>query len=102
MFVLTSHWEGFGYVLIEAMLCGLPVVAFDTSSNPEIVKHGETGYLIPAYDIDALAEAVERLRTNPAAAHEMGLKGRARALEQFAFQKSLDRLEAILQSPVRS
>jgi glycosyltransferase involved in cell wall biosynthesis len=101
IFILTSHWEGFGYVLIEAMLCGLPVIAFNTSSNPEIVKHGETGVLIPPYDIDKLAETVERLRTNPAEAREMGRKGRARALDLFDFQKALDRLETLLHNPVR-
>ena len=72
VFILTSHWEGFGYVLIEAMLCGLPVIAFNISSNPEIVEDGKTGYLIPPYDMVKLAEAVERLRTNPAEAQEMG------------------------------
>ncbi len=100
VFILTSHWEGFGYVLIEAMLCGLPVIAFNTSSNPEIVKDGETGYLIPPYDIEKLAEAVEHLRANPVEALEMGRKGRARALELFDFQKAVDRFETILQPAV--
>ena len=59
-------------MLLEAMLCGLPVIAFNVSSNSEIVADGETGYLVPAYDIDKLCEAVERLRTNPEKAREMG------------------------------
>ena len=100
VFILTSHWEGFGYVLIEAMLCGVPVIAFNISSNPEIVKDGETGYLIPPYDIDRLAEAVERLRANPVESLEMGQRGRVRALELFDFQKALDKLETILKVPV--
>ncbi len=100
VFVLTSHWEGFGYVLIEAMLCGLPVIAFNVSSNPEIVEDGKTGYLAPAYDIAQLAGAVERLRMNPAEACAMGLRGRNRALELFDFQTSLDRLETILNAAV--
>jgi len=101
IFILTSHWEGFGYVLIEAMLCGLPVIAFNTSSNPEIVQDGETGYLISPYNINKLTEAVEHLRENPAYAHEMGQKGRNRALELFDFKKALDKLEIILQTAVR-
>ncbi len=100
IFILTSHWEGFGYALIEAMLCGLPVIAFNVSSNPEIVEDGATGYLVPPHDIPQLTEAVERLRLNPAEAHEMGLKGRSRALEFFDFQNSLDRLETILHAAV--
>jgi len=102
IFILTSHWEGFGYVLIEAMLCGLPVIAFNTSSNPEIVEDGKTGYLIQPYDMVTLTEAVERLRLNPAEAQEMGRKGRSRALELFDFQKSLDKLENILQTALCS
>lgn len=100
VFVLTSHWEGFGYVLIEAMLCGLPVIAFNISSNPEIVEDGKTGYLVPAYDVPGLARCIELLRSDPAQAKEMGLRGRKRALELFDFQKSLDRLEALLNDTV--
>jgi glycosyltransferase involved in cell wall biosynthesis len=100
IFILTSHWEGFGYALIEAMLCGLPVIAFNVSSNPEIVEEGKTGYLVPPYDIALLAAAVERLHQNPVQAIEMGLRGRSRALELFDFQKSLGRLETILHAAV--
>jgi glycosyltransferase involved in cell wall biosynthesis len=101
LFILTSHWEGFGYVLIEAMLCGLPVIGFNISSNPEIVEDGKTGYLIPPYDIEKLTEAVEELRMNPSKIQEMSQKGRARALELFDFQKSLEKLEQILHSAVQ-
>jgi len=102
IFILTSHWEGFGYVLIEAMLCGLPVIAFDVSSNSEIVADKETGHLIPPYDIDKLTEAVEHLRAHPSEAREMGQKGRDRALRLFDFQTALDKLEKILQTALHA
>jgi glycosyltransferase involved in cell wall biosynthesis len=47
IFVLTSIWERFGYVLVEAMASYIPVVAFEISSNPEIEEHNKTGYLVP-------------------------------------------------------
>lgn len=96
VFVLTSHWEGFGFVLVEAMLCGLPVIAFDVSSNPEIVEHEKTGFLVPPYDMDRLVGAVESLRQDPARAREMGRQGRQRALRLFGRTTALDRLEQIL------
>ena len=56
--VLPSVHEQFGQVLVEAMACGLPVVAVDAHGPREIVDHGETGWLVPADDEDAMVEAL--------------------------------------------
>jgi glycosyltransferase involved in cell wall biosynthesis len=56
--VLPSHYEGFGLPALEAMACGVPVVASDNSSLPEVV--GGCGLLVDPNDADALAEAIER------------------------------------------
>ena len=61
VFAHTSHWEGFGIVLLEAMLAGLPVVATRVSAVPEIVVDGETGLLAPAGDAACVADALARL-----------------------------------------
>jgi GalNAc-alpha-(1->4)-GalNAc-alpha-(1->3)-diNAcBac-PP-undecaprenol alpha-1,4-N-acetyl-D-galactosaminyltransferase len=61
-FVLSSRFEGFPNVLIEALACGCPVVATDcTDSITEIVQHGWNGLLIPSEDTDSLANALKRV-----------------------------------------
>jgi glycosyltransferase involved in cell wall biosynthesis len=66
VFVLSSAWEGFGNVLVEALACGCPVVATDCPSGPrEILDNGRYGRLVPVGDHEALAKAILETLDNP-------------------------------------
>jgi len=66
VFVLSSRWEGFGHVIVEAMACGTPVVSTNCPGGPaEILENGKYGALVPVGDTTALANAVVQLLENP-------------------------------------
>ena len=70
----ATIWESFNIPLVEAQACGKPVVAFNFGPHPEVVKDGETGFLVPPGDVGALAEAVVRLIKDDKLRQEMGEK----------------------------
>jgi glycosyltransferase involved in cell wall biosynthesis len=86
VFVMPTHFEGFGWVFIEAMAAGLPVIATNINAIPEIVVHGETGFLIEKGDRNDLACKLRVLMENPALAKEMGMKGREIVEKKFNAQ----------------
>ena len=87
--------EPFGRVLIEAMAAGKPVVATDSGAAPEIVEHGTNGLLVPAGDVQALANAIVSVLEQPERAKEMGRKGQARVQERFDVRHYVDGVEAV-------
>jgi glycogen synthase len=100
VFCCPSIYEPFGLINLEAMACGTPVVASAVGGIPEVVRDGETGYLVdpdlsldPPYEprsaaqfAQRLAEALNRLLTDPALRHRMGQQGRTWVEEHFGWR----------------
>jgi glycosyltransferase involved in cell wall biosynthesis len=86
LFSLASLWEGMAGSVMEAMACGLPVVATDVNGIAELVDGGRTGYLVPPERPDVIAAALERLVTDPGEAARLGAAGRERICTEFGVE----------------
>ncbi|HXF92291.1 MAG TPA: glycosyltransferase [Nitrospiraceae bacterium] len=95
VFVLPSRGEHFGRVLIEAMAMAKPVVATDGGGVPEIVRHGETGLLVPPGRPAHLAQAILILLNDPAYAVTLGMAGRERVEREFSLPKHVAAVEQL-------
>lgn len=96
IFVLSSRWEGFGNVLVEAMACGLPIVGTDCESGPtEILGEGKFGLLVPVADAEAMASALTRLIESPELREHFAELGRLRARD-FSVEGIAKHYEEIL------
>lgn len=75
--------EGFGLAVAEAMACGLPVVASDCSSLPELIDHGRGGFLCPVGNVESFASSIQRLAEDSQLRKEMGLYNRIKIEKNF-------------------
>jgi glycosyltransferase involved in cell wall biosynthesis len=91
VFCLPSHFEGLPMSVIEAMLCGLPVVSTDIRGPREMVVEGETGLLVPPMRAAPLGDALARLAGDAELRARMGAAGLARARERYTEARVLDR-----------
>lgn len=96
IFLLPSRWEGFGYVLPEAMACSKPVVAFRVSSNPELVRDGENGFLADPDDLISFAGRILELASDPGLRESLGRNGFGILQAEFTFERSSGELEKFL------
>lgn len=87
VFASTPWYAPCGITPVEAMACARPVVASRVGAIESTVVDGVTAYLVPARDPEALAERLAQLQRQPALARAMGEAGRARACEQFTWQR---------------
>ena len=97
---LTSPKEGWGITNLEAAACGTPVVASDSPGLRESVLDGRTGFLVKHGDVNALADACDRVIADPALVTRLGTAGRAFA-ESFTWESAADHTEAHLLQRVR-
>jgi glycosyltransferase involved in cell wall biosynthesis len=91
VFVLPSDMEGLNNSIVEAMMMGKPVAATNVGGIPEIVKHGETGLLVPPGNPAMLADAVIELLHNPDKASKLASAGREYAMHHLTADKMVER-----------
>ncbi len=95
IFCIASSREGFGLVAAEAMLHQLPVIATRVGGLQDIVVDGETGFLVPAFDPEAIAQKIQYLLDNPEARKAMGQNAFSRAKENYTAERYCKEVEAL-------
>lgn len=99
--VLTSLSEGLSITVLESMRHGVPVVVTDVGGNPEIVKQGRTGVLVPPGDPTRFAEAVVRLLRDPALRSRFGQEARRVVRKDFGLERVVERYGRIYEEVLR-
>lgn len=88
---VSSSWsEGLGTSVLEALASGTPVVAAEAGGIPEMVRPGETGYLVPNKDPEALADAIAACLESPEEARNMAVTGQQQVLKVFSTEKMVE------------
>lgn len=95
IFCLPSLSEGLPAVLMEAMACGVPVVATRIDANAELVEDGQNGLLVGAGDADALAEGLRRLAGDPALGSRLGQAGQKTVRERYSLERQVAELREL-------
>jgi glycosyltransferase involved in cell wall biosynthesis len=95
IFAMPSMAEGFGVAAVEASACGLPVVASDVDGIPDVVVDGQTGVLVPAGDVGALAVAIDRLAADPLLRERLGAAGRAFVAREYDWRANARQMERL-------
>ena len=99
--VAPAVGEPLGRTLVEAMLCGTPVVAADDGGNREIIRHGETGFLVQPDNPDAFAVAVADLLENPRLANAVAAAAKEEALREFSVEAHVEKVQAVYDAVLR-
>jgi glycosyltransferase involved in cell wall biosynthesis len=95
LFVSASRSESFGMAMVEALACGVPVVATATEGAREIVEDGVTGLLVPSGDVPALASAVAALLGDEGRRRQLGERAREVAAERFDLARMVEATERV-------
>ena len=95
IYAFTSRNEGFGLTLLEAMAAGAALVAARAGGAERVVTEGETGFLVPPGDVDALVAALEPLMRDPQRAASLGRNARARVIAEFTVDAEVERIVAV-------
>jgi len=95
IYVALSTSESFGVAILEASACGIPVVVSAVGGLPEVVKDGETGYIVPRNNPIAAAEKLASLVNNQKIREALGKVGREFVLKKYRWSENADRMERL-------
>ena len=101
-YVQNSRAEPFGVVVMEAMSLGVPVIATDRGALPEMVRHRETGLVVPYGQPKKLAQAIAKILTDRRLSEELGENARRAVLGKFAIKPVVDRIERVYRKAIRN
>jgi N-acetyl-alpha-D-glucosaminyl L-malate synthase BshA len=102
LFLLPSEQESFGLTALEAMNCGVPVIATRVGGLPEVIAHGETGYLFPVGDVADMAAESVSLLSDRARYERFKSQARARAIGLFTADQIIPQYEAFYEEVLSS
>ncbi len=102
LFLLPSEQESFGLTALEAMNCNVPVIATETGGLPEVITHGETGYLYPVGETKKMAEKSIELLSNPEKHELFKQQARRRATESFNADQIIPQYETFYKEILRA
>jgi len=102
LFLLPSEQESFGLTALEAMNCGVPVIGSAVGGMPEVITHGETGYLFPVGDIASMAAHAVALLTDPVRLELFSIQAKRRAEQNFNADEIIPRYEAFYEEILKS
>lgn len=100
--VSSSIYESLGIILIEASLCGLPVVTTNYDSQKYVIKDNDTGFLVPIYDHNLMAKKILILAKNPDLRKNFGEKTRKHSLKHFSISQYLKKIENAYLSVIKN
>lgn len=86
IYISTSTAEGLSNAVLEAVACGLPVIAFDCEGMSEVIEEGHNGFIVPFGDIESMAEKIRNLYNNRQMIKTMGSEGALMAVEKFDYR----------------
>jgi N-acetyl-alpha-D-glucosaminyl L-malate synthase BshA len=101
LFLLPSSQESFGLAALEAMSCSVPVIASRVGGLPDVIRHGETGYVFDPDDIQAMVDCGVALLTSPAQARTIGEAAAADVKNRFSVEKVVPQYEAFYEEVLR-
>ena len=101
-FALPSLAEGISNTILEAMASGLPVIGTDVGGNADLVHQPDTGVIVPAANVDAMARELIKLANDPETSQKMGLAGRQRVLDRFSMQAMVSTYQDVYDRQLRA